>query len=65
MMYCFLNLFQKTINYILPKLTIDSKSNKSSTLIFIFKYNGHNIDLEGLNNISQTQNDLTVKSFQI
>jgi hypothetical protein len=46
----------------LPKLAINSKTNKSSTLDDIFKPNGQNIDLGDLHNISQTQNDPMVKS---
>jgi hypothetical protein len=46
----------------LPKLAIDSQSNKSSTSDYLFEPNGQNIDHRVLHNISQIQNDPTVGS---
>ena len=46
----------------MPKLAIDSQSNKSSTSDYLFEPNGQNIDHRVLHNISQIQNDPTVGS---
>jgi hypothetical protein len=46
----------------LPKLAIDSQSNKSSTSNYLFEPNGQKIDHRVLHNIFQIQNDPTVRS---
>jgi len=48
--------------YILPKLAIDSKSNKSSTSDYCFQPNGQTTYHSVVHNISQIHNDQTVKS---
>jgi hypothetical protein len=48
--------------YILPKLAIDSKGNKSSNSDYYFKPNGQTTYHRVVHNISQTHNDPTVKS---
>ena len=51
--------------YILSKLAIDSKGNKSSTSDYCFKPNGKTTYHRVVHNISQNHNDPTVKSPQI
>jgi len=48
--------------YILPKLAIDSKGNKSSTSDYCFKPNGQTTYHRVVHNISQNHNDPTVRS---
>jgi hypothetical protein len=60
MSYCLLTLLLVLAKF--KKLVIDSKDNSSSTLAFVLEPNTQNIHIRIMHNISQNQNDPTVRS---